>query len=259
VSHAPTIEYARLSIRAYSQSNFIDKPVRRKLTPGRAFSRLENRLVLGNEMRSHEYVLLDGISRAKIGRYLGTAAAAISAGIVYLVLRAVDLAGQYGLPENLTPSIMSLIGAGTVYLVLYWIFDRHIWRLPWMGKFLKVPDLQGEWSCDGISYSGENDQSAREWAGTISIVQSWDRLRIRLTTHQSGSDSVVAAVMHDEAGGYRLFYNYRNDSHIDQHELDSHVGFCDMTVSADQKRAEGDYFNGRGRTTYGRMNWSRRA
>ncbi len=215
-------------------------------------------LMLGAGMRSHEYVLLDGISRAKIGRYLGTAAAAISAGVVYLVLRVIDLAGQYGLPANLTPSIMSLIGAGTVYLILYWIFDRHVWRLPWMGKFLKVPNLQGEWICEGVSYSGFEDEPPRSWSGIISIAQSWDRLRIRLSTDQSGSDSVVAAVMHDEAGGYRLFYNYRNDARIDQHELNNHVGFCDMTVSADQKRAEGDYFNGRGRSTYGRMTWSRK-
>lgn len=210
-------------------------------------------------MRSHEYVLLDGISRAKIGRYLGMVAAAISAGIVYLVLRAIDLAGQYGLPVNLTPSVMSLIGAGTVYLVLYWIFDRHIWRLTWVGKLLKVPDLQGKWSCEGVSYSGGGEQAPRNWVGTISIAQSWDRLRIRLTTDQSGSDSIVAAVMHDEAGGYRLFYNYRNDTRIDQQELNNHVGFCDMTVSADQRTAAGDYFNGRGRSTYGRMNWSRSA
>lgn len=209
-------------------------------------------------MRSHEYVLLDGISRAKIGRYLGMAAAAISAGVVYLVLRVIDLAGQYGLPANLTPSVMSLIGAGTVYLILYWLFDRHIWRLPLMAKVLKVPNLQGEWRCEGISYSEMSDEPVANWAGIVSIAQSWDRLRIRLTTEQSASDSLVAAVMHDEAGGYRLFYNYRNEARIDQRELDSHVGFCDMRIFADQKRAEGDYFNGRGRTTYGRMVWSRK-
>ncbi|APP74213.1 hypothetical protein [Xanthomonas vesicatoria] len=208
-------------------------------------------------MRSHEYVLLDGISRAKIGRYLGTAAATISAGTVYVVLRAIDLAERYGLPAHLTPSLMSLIGAGTVYLILYWLFDRHLWRQPWMGRFLKVPDLQGQWSCEGTSYNGAGEVSARSWSGTVSVAQSWDRLRIRLTTEQSGSDSVVAALMHDEAGGYRLFYNYRNDARIDQHDLDNHVGFCDMTVSADQQRAEGDYFNGRGRSTYGRMHWRR--
>lgn len=209
-------------------------------------------------MRSHEYVLLDGVSRAKIGRYLGTVSAAISAGIVYLVLQAIDLAGQYGLPANLTPSVMSLIGAGTVYLVLYWVFDRHLWRLPWLGKLLRVPDLQGEWNCEGMSYPEMGGGVARKWAGTISIAQSWDRLRIRLTTEQSGSDSVVAAVMHDEAGGYRLFYNYRNDARIDQHELNNHVGFCDMTITSDQKTATGDYFNGRGRSTYGTMNWKRK-
>ena len=65
--------------------------------------------------------------------------------------------------------------------------------------------------------------------------------------------------MHDEAGGYRLFYNYRNDARIDQPNLANHVGFCDMTVSADQQQAEGDYFNGRGRATYGRMRWRRQS
>ncbi|KAG1314424.1 hypothetical protein G6F62_013930 [Rhizopus arrhizus] len=137
-------------------------------------------------MRSHEYVLLDGISRAKIGRYLGTAAAAISAGIVYLVLRVIDLAGRYGLPAHLTPSVMALIGAGTVYLILYWLFDRHLWRIPWLAGLLKVPDLQGQWRCEGTSYGGADNASARDWTGTVSIAQSWDRLRIRLTTEQSG-------------------------------------------------------------------------
>jgi hypothetical protein len=213
----------------------------------------------GGRMRSHEYVLLDGVSRAKIGRYLGIFSAAISAGIVYIVLRVIDLAARYGLPINLTPSVMSLLGAGTVYILLYWLFDRHIWRLPWMGKFLKVPDLHGQWTCEGHSYSGTSEAVAsRKWIGTVSIAQSWDRLRIRLNTEQSGSDSLVAAVMHDEAGGYRLFYNYRNDAHINQTELNSHVGFCDMSVSEDQKSATGDYFNGRGRTTYGRMAWVRK-
>lgn len=210
-------------------------------------------------MRSHEYVLLDGISRAKIGRYLGTAAAAISAGIVYLVLRVIDLVSRYGLPAHLTPSVMALIGAGTVYLILYWLFDRHLWRVPWLSRLLKVPDLEGQWRCEGTSYGGADDASARDWTGTVSIAQSWDRLRIRMTTEQSGSDSVVAALMHDEAGGYRLFYNYRNDARIDQSDLANHVGFCDMTVSADQQQAEGDYFNGRGRATYGRMRWRRQS
>lgn len=208
-------------------------------------------------MRSHEYVLLDGVSRAKIGRYLGTVAATVSAVLVFLMLRAVDLAGQYGFPVNVTPSVMSLIGAGVVYAMLYWIFNKLVWRLPWVSRVLKIPDLEGIWDCAGTSFR-EVGGVGEQWAGKVSIAQSWDRLRIRLNTEQSGSDSLVAALMHDEAGGYRLFYTYRNDPRIDQAELRHHMGFCDMSINEDQRSASGEYFNGRGRSTFGRMEWRRR-
>jgi hypothetical protein len=83
-------------------------------------------------------------------------------------------------------------------------------------------------------------------------------LRIRLTTGQSSSSSVVAAIRADDTGGFRLFYNYENDPRIDQlRALNRHLGFADMHVADDQRSAQGEYFTGRGRTTYGRMIWSR--
>lgn len=210
-------------------------------------------------MRSHEYVLLDGINRARIGRYLATASAVVSAGIVYVVLRLFDIAAKFGLSINLTPAIMSLIGAGTVYIILYKLFDRFLWRVPKLNAILRVPNLEGTWSCSGISHSDTGTEPIeRPWSGTVKIAQSWDRLRIRLTTEQSGSSSLVAAIQYDETGGYRLLYNYENDPRIDQlQELRRHVGFCDMHIADDQKSAEGEYFNGRGRTTFGRMTWRR--
>lgn len=208
------------------------------------------------KLRSHEYVLLDGVSRASIGRYITLAAAGVSAGLVFLVLQAIDLVNRFGFNAHLTPSLMSLIGAFTVYTALYAIFNRMLWRMPWVGRFLKVPDLAGRWDCSGTSL---DDVGGAEhvWHGTVSIFQSWDRVRIRLETAQSGSSSIVAALMHDEAGGYRLFYTYQNDPRSDQVELRSHLGYCDMSVNEDQQVASGEYFNGRGRQTFGRMEWRR--
>lgn len=210
-------------------------------------------------MRSHEYVLLDGINRAKIGRYLAMLSSVVSAAAVFSVLNLIDLAKRFGWSVHLTPSLMSLMGAATVYVALYWAFNRYLWRAQMLNGLLRVPNLEGSWSCEGVSYSDEpGGRVERSWTGTVSIVQSWDRLRIRLATAQSGSDSLVAAIRHDEVGGYRLFYNYANDPKIEQlHELTRHIGFCDMHIAADQKSADGEYFTGRGRTTYGRMIWRR--
>ncbi|WP_455947960.1 Cap15 family cyclic dinucleotide receptor domain-containing protein [Lelliottia jeotgali] len=206
-------------------------------------------------MRSHEYALIDGINRASIGRYVGAVSAAVSALLVLTLFWAVDLVERYGLPVNITPSFIALISAGTVYLALYWIFNCFVWRWGWVQKLLKVPDLKGTWTCKGVSRKGKREFV---WEGTIDIYQCWDRLRIKLKTESSGSNSVVAAVSHDDTGGFRLIYSYANDPKADGGELRSHVGFCNMEISHDQQSAEGNYFTGRGRSTSGQMTWTRK-
>jgi hypothetical protein len=67
-------------------------------------------------MLEHEYTVLGGINRVTVGRYLATLSATVSAGLVSLLLSAVDVAAKLGLPGNLLPSVLSLVGAGVVSL-----------------------------------------------------------------------------------------------------------------------------------------------
>lgn len=207
-------------------------------------------------MQEHEYALLGGVNRAEVGRYLGAIAAGVSAVIVFVLLTVVDLAQQFGIPTNLPPAVLSLVGAGAVFGALYWIFDRHAWRWPYIGQLLKVPDLAGDWQCDGQTLKPDGSDSY-VWEGKVTIIQSWDKLRVRLKTSQSGSNSITAALIHDEADGYRLLYNYRNDPRIGEAELKSHLGFAQLVFSKDLRSAEGEYFNGHGRFTFGTMRLAR--
>src|SRR5258708_20428320 len=100
-------------------------------------------------MQNHEYALLGGANRSKVGRYLGVIAASVSAGIVFLLLSAVNLAQRWGLPINLTPAVLSLVGAGAVFAALYASFDRFAWRWSCLGKFIKMPNLAGDWKLVG--------------------------------------------------------------------------------------------------------------
>lgn len=203
-------------------------------------------------MSNHEYALLGGLNRAKVGRYLGTMAASVSAFIVFIMLSFSDIAKSLGLPTNLTPSLMSLIGAGAVFGVLYWIFNRYAWRWPLLNLAVKVPNLSGDWNCEG-STCNTDGSSSYQWNATVTIYQSWDKIRVKLKAEQSGSDSIAAALVCDDDDGYRLFYNYRNNPRIDAVELKPHIGFGDIIFSKDLKTAEGEYFNGHGRTTFGTM------
>ena len=155
------------------------------------------------------------------------------------------------------PILFSLLGAGVVYTALFWALNKHAWKWWPLAALLKVPNLAGTWDCKGDTLDREG-KVVYEWTAEITIVQCWDKLRVRLKTNQSGSNSIAAALTHDSVDGWLLLYQYRNDPKIDQPELRSHVGTASVTFSNDLKTATAEYFNGVGRATFGRMIWKRR-
>lgn len=209
--------------------------------------------------QDHEYAVMGGTNRVTIGRYLSLASSTISAGLVFFILAAVDLAKRFNLPVNVPPSVLSLVGAGAVFAILYWILNFHVWKWPGVARLLKVPNLSGIWECTGESL-GPNAPDDPFWSGEIAVVQTWDKLRIRLKTAHSGSSSMAAALAHDSVDGVVLLYQYRNDPNVSAITtgMASHMGCAVVTIAKDLKSANGEYFNGGGRSTYGKMKWTKR-
>jgi hypothetical protein len=203
---------------------------------------------------AHEYALVGGLNRASIGRWIRTLASVVSAGAVFALLTAFDLAKHWGLDAKVPPTVLSLVGAGVVYTALYWFFDRHFWRLRGVRDLLGVPDLEGRWRCEGVSLESEPHT---HWTGEIVVVQSWDRIRVHLQTRRSSSDSVAAALIYDAAVGHRLMYHYVNTPRIGERQLAAHHGFAELVFAPDANVATGEYFNGRGRNTFGNITLER--
>lgn len=206
---------------------------------------------------NHEYSVLGGINRSRVGQIIGALAAAISSVLVAMLLATLNLAKALGFGGYVPAVLLPPLGAGVVFTVLYWFFDRHAWKLPYLKAALGVPDLSGEWQVDGQTLNPDKTPSF-VWAGDITIIQSWDRIRVRLKTHQSGSNSITAALVRDEADGFRLFYSYRNDPRVDQPELNPHRGWAEITFNHALTHGEGEYFNGLGRFTFGMMKLTRK-
>ena len=202
-------------------------------------------------MKSHEYIVICGFNRSRVGKIIGGVASVLSAIIIYIVLTVMQHYSFLDYKSVLPPSLSSLISAGGIYVGLYYFFNSRWWKTPKISRLLNVPDLSGEWDCqgEGRNISGEK----YEWNAVIKIVQSWDKVHIRMQTSQSGSDSVAASIIYDEGIGYRLIYNYKNDPKINESHLRAHMGFAEFTFSEDLKSADGEYFNGRGRNTFGTM------
>lgn len=202
----------------------------------------------------HEYSVLGGLNRAAIGRYLSIVASAIAAALGTLAAWLIDLAKVMGITDNIPPLVLWPLTAGLIYAVLYWLFDTHVWRWSSLASLLKVPDLSGAWDCRGQGLNKDGEP----WVGEIVIIQSWDKLRIRLKTDRSRSNSIAAALVYDCADGFRLLFNYKNEPYIGQPELKAHRGSAELTFASDLQTAEGEYFNGHGRYTYGTMKLTRR-
>lgn len=217
-----------------------------------------DRYIVSFRMIEHEYSVLGGPNRAAIGRTLSMIAAASASILVALALAAIDLARTLGLSHAIPQVVLWPVTAGLIYGGLYWLFDQHVWKLPRLSKLLRVPDLSGTWLCRGQTLKSDGSPD-REWTAEVAIVQSWDRLRVRLKSQQSTSNSIAAALVYDQADGYRLLYNYRNEPRIGQPQLAGHRGSAELLFSPDLKSAKGEYFNGHGRYTFGTMQLERKA
>ncbi|WP_246798408.1 hypothetical protein [Rhizobium leguminosarum] len=207
-------------------------------------------------MLEHEYTLLGGVSRLNIGRYLALISAGVSATVVFILLSSVDLAQRFGIAASLPPSVLSFVGAGTVFSALSWLLNRHAWRWKFINDFLQIPDLSGSWTCRGLTIETKSNPQL-EWEGEITVVQSWDKIRVRLRTKTSASNSRSAALIKDGADGWRLFYSYHNEPKIGQTELHAHRGFSEILFNAALTGGDGEYFNGHGRYTFGTMKLER--
>lgn len=53
-------------------------------------------------------------------------------------------------------------------------------------------------------------------------------------------------------------YSDRNEPRVGEPSLNAHIGYCEMQFTKSLRDAEGDYFNARGRGTFGRMKLTKR-
>lgn len=146
------------------------------------------------------------------------------------------------------------IAVSVVFTAIYFLFNKYLWKVKFFGKVFSFPNLSGTWVCKGSTLNSDGEIEF-SWDGKVRIEQTWDKVLITLITDKSKSQSlsVVGGVCHVPTVGYKLSYSYANVPSIDQVALDRHEGFCQLTFSEDMTSAQGHYFNGQGRFTFGKM------
>jgi hypothetical protein len=165
--------------------------------------------------------------------------------IALVAIIAVPLIRQYGAVAGITVTI----SASVVFLLLYWIWDRFLWKFKGLNTLYKLPDLGGHWQCEGNSVGA--DGKMYQWSGMVVIEQTWSKIAICVQTTHSRSRSSVATIEYDAGHGYRLMYGYQNDPSSDHSEFLAHRGNCNLIFTPELSSATGNYFNDAHRKTWG--------
>lgn len=202
---------------------------------------------MGEPVSLHEYSVI-GHSRAVIGRYLGTIAGILAGGGAIAAAAAFELFDRLGLRHSGSGIVLWPLTVGLIFTAVHYAFDKLVWRWGIVRRLTGIPDLNGIWTVSGAAKS----EGGSDWSGEITITQSWEKIWVFLKTPTSTSRSKAAALLYEPGSGHCLMYSYRNDPALGE-SMAAHVGYAELTFNETLDAASGEYFNSKGRTTFGRM------
>jgi hypothetical protein len=144
------------------------------------------------------------------------------------------------------------LGFGATFGLLFWLFDRFVWRWPLVRNVHAIPILDGEWQGDGLSSSYKTPESpdGHRFTMFVKIRQTFSRMEVFTETESSTSRSTMAGFELQHA--VTLFrYAFENTPHSRANdELERHAGLMELRIHGPDE-LKGDYFSGKHRLGYG--------
>jgi hypothetical protein len=137
-----------------------------------------------------------------------------------------------------------------VYLILVKRLEESLWKNAYIRRILgiTIPDISGEYYGSAKTIKGEGGKEVRV---RLFISQDWTRMVIRLEAENSVSKSNVASLLTDD-GFPVLNYQYENKPKVDAKDgMHVHKGYAQIEFK--DRNANGEYFTGRDRETYGKL------
>jgi hypothetical protein len=196
----------------------------------------------------HPYAVDSGERR--LIPFLIAAASVLAAWLFYQILGTLAIVIPWWFDA---PAVMGFYG------MFYTVFDRWLWRTPFMHKIrmVNIPDLNGKWT--GFLASSYDEHRTRH-SINVTVYQTWSRIQIVLQTERSNSHSLMASIRTENPAGPELSYEYLNEPHADaKGTMHIHRGTNRLTLYSDKGKTmlDGEYYTGRDRLNYGTLHLER--
>ncbi|MFA6089359.1 MAG: hypothetical protein WC755_05820 [Candidatus Woesearchaeota archaeon] len=134
----------------------------------------------------------------------------------------------------------------TIFFLMFFLFDRYIWKLPVLSFLSKTPVLEGDWK--GYITSTHNNHKSR-YSVKLSITQTWSKIQINMRCNSSKSKSNSAVIIQNDSD-IELIYTYKNIPKANSViTMNRHIGTVELSLN--KNTLEGEYYTNRDRTNQG--------
>lgn len=137
----------------------------------------------------------------------------------------------------------NFIGIPFLYAILYYAFDKKMWKWKFIRKIYGIPDLNGKW--EGKLNSSYSDVDIKM---NLEVEQTWSQISFVSTYPKSRSESNTASFFLASGGIMKVGFGFINHSRELPHQYD---GYNILDID-DDTHLFGRYFNNRDNSSTGR-------
>lgn len=147
---------------------------------------------------------------------------------------------------NVLDVFLDIISAPVIYAILYWWFDKKLWKTEYINKVLQIPDLNGEWTGKAKSSFGDNN----EYTMKLTIKQTWSKISFvaLFPDTNSKSESNCASFFIETNGDKKIGFGFVNRSR--EVSAQQYDGYNVLELDSENEIA-GRYFNNRDNSAFG--------
>jgi len=154
--------------------------------------------------------------------------------------------------ENIIKIAIKLASFSLIFVLLYLLFDKFLWKTTFIKKIHGIPDFNGKW--EGNFISNRMDENSNNYTGSCNLIvkQTWGKISIVSNFEKSTSYSKSAYININGVDGITLSFDYNNKAEkTNDSNLKQHNGHNDFTYIESENKLRGNYFNDKNRETNG--------
>lgn len=104
--------------------------------------------------------------------------------------------------------IPNIVSAPFWYGILWYLFDRYLWKCKIFQMYHHVPNIEGLWDGELMSCYDQSTKHKMQ----LEVKQTWSHIHFTANFEKSSSESNIAAILSNDTGDPIIYFGFQNHS-----------------------------------------------